>query len=298
MNDIFIVGCGDIGGRLARRLIDDSRSVAALARSEASADRLREFGVEPVAGDLDRAGELGPLPISGKVVFYFAPPPTRGENDPRMAAFLGAVGDEKPRKVIYLSTSGVYGDRGGDWVDEETPPNPQTARAKRRIDAETRLREWGREHGVPVVVVRVGGIYGPGRLPLARLRRGEPLLREAECGYTNRIHADDLVSVCIAAAERGGADRVYNVSDGRPGNMTGYFKAVAAHAGLPIPEEIPLTEAKAQLSEGMLSYLLESRRMDNRRMVEELKVTLGYPDLEAGLKAIAFDKEGDDDTAE
>ena len=284
MNEIFIVGCGDIGGRLARRLIGGGHAVSALARSEASAARLRELGVEPVAGDLDRPDDLRPLPIGGRVLFYFAPPPTRGESDPRMAAFLAAVGDGKPEKVIYLSISGVYGDRGGDWVDEESPPNPQTARAKRRIDAENRVREWGRNHAVPVVLLRVGGIYGPGRLPLERLRRGEPLLREAECGYTNRIHAEDLVSVCLAAAERGGADRIYNVSDGRPGNMTGYFKAVAAHAGLPVPEEIPLVGAKGRLSEGMLSYLLESRRMDNRRMVEELKVVLRYPDLESGLK--------------
>lgn len=284
---LFIAGCGDIGGRLARRAIAEGVSVSALARSDTSIERLRMIGVEPLPGDLDDPNTLDLSPLSGKTVLYFVPPPTRGDDDPRMAAFTEALPtDTPPAKLIYLSTSGVYGDRGGEWVDEETPPNPQTPRAKRRIDAETRLRAWGREHGVPVVVLRVGGIYGPDRLPLARLKRGEPLLREAECGYTNRIHAEDLVTTCLAAAERGAADRIYNISDGHPGTMTAYFKAIAEHFGLPRPEEIPLEEAKRRLTSGMLSYLLESRRMDNRRMVEELGVTLRYSDLSTGLNDI------------
>ncbi len=283
----FIVGCGDIGGRLARRLVADGERVGALARSEASVERLQGLGVEPLAGDLDDPASLDLSALSGATLFYFVPPPIRGEEDPRMGAFLTALDDAAPpTKVVYLSTSGVYGDRAGGWVDEDTPPNPQTPRAKRRLDAENRLRAWGRAHSVPMVVLRVGGIYGPGRLPLERLRRGEPLLREAECGYTNRIHAEDLVATCLAAAERGAADRLYNVSDGRPGNMSAYFKAIAEHFALPAPEELPLEEAKARLSPGMLSYLMESRRMENRRMVEELGVRPRFADLETGLAAI------------
>ncbi len=283
MKPIFIVGCGDIGLRVARLWRARGAHVGALARSAASAERLRAEGIEPTPGDLDRPDSLRALPPVGAVVYYFAPPPAQGEEDARMRAFLAAIA-APPERVVYISTSGVYGDHGGAWVDEETPPSPTTDRARRRLDAEQTLRAWGRENKVPVVILRVGGIYGPGRWPLERLRKGTPVLREEECGYTNRIHADDLAAICVAAAERGGADRIYNVSDGRNGTMTQYFNAVADHFGLPRPPAVTMAEARQQLSPAMLSYLTESRRMDNQRLLKELEVTLRYPDLEAGLK--------------
>jgi nucleoside-diphosphate-sugar epimerase len=141
------------------------------------------------------------------------------------------------------------------------------------------------------MVLRVGGIYGPGRLPIERLQKNLPVLHEAECGYTNRIHADDLARICVAAAEYGSADRIYNVSDGQNGTMTQYFKAVAARLGLPQPREITLAEAHQQLSAAMLSYLTESRRMRNTRMLEELGITLQYPDLASGLAALDAEQE-------
>jgi nucleoside-diphosphate-sugar epimerase len=131
----------------------------------------------------------------------------------------------------------------------------------------------------------VAGIYGPGKLPLARLRRGEPTVRESEAPYTNRIHIDDLVRVCLAALARGGDGEVYNVSDGVPGNMTDYFNQVADWAGLPRPPQIPLAEATDRLSAGMLSYLQESRRLDSGKLRRELGVALRYPDLASGLAA-------------
>jgi len=292
LHPVFIVGCGQIGTLVAGRWRYRGARVSALARSPESASRLRGSGIRPVAGDLDRPECLRGLPLSGALVYYFAPPRPSGDQDSRMRAFTAALTVEPlPVRVVYISTSGVYGDARGGWVNEETPPNPGTDRARRRLDAESALRTWGEEHNVPVVILRVGGIYGPGRLPVGRIKKGLPVLREAESLYTNRIHADDLAQVCVAAAEKGRPDGIYNVTDGQNGTMTRYFNAVADTLGLPRPPAVSLEEAKEVMSAAMLSYLTESRRMDNRRMLEELGVTLRYPDLAAGLRDIDVEAE-------
>lgn len=291
MISVVIIGCGDIGRRVAALWRERGTPVIALARRPATAEALAALGITPIVGDLDAPESLMQLPTADALVYYFAPPPPRGSIDPRMGAFLATLSQGRaPRRIVYISTSGVYGDRRGEWVDETVAPNPQTDRARRRLDAENALRAWGREQGVEVVVLRVGGIYGPGRLPRERLAEGRPVLRETESGYTNRIHADDLAAACLAAAERGRAGAVYNVSDGQPGTMTGYFNAVADRLGLPRPPEISMAEARERLSPVMLSYLTESRRMDNRRMCEELGVRLRYPDLESGLTQAVADE--------
>lgn len=287
MQSVFIIGCGDIGGLVAGKWLEQGGNVTALARSEASAARLQGLGIKTVDGDLDRPGSLTNLPLGGGLVYYFAPPSPQHDGDPRMEHFLAALQPgQLPRRIVYISTSGVYGDTGGDWVTEESPANPQTARARRRLAAETTLRELGRAKGVEVIILRVGGIYGPGRLPLERLQKGLPVLNEAECGYTNRIHAEDLARICLAAAEKGRSDNIYNVTDGHPGNMTQYFYAVADAVGLPRPPALPMSEAKQQLSPAMLSYLTESRRMDNRKLLREFAISLEYPDLASGLAGV------------
>ena len=202
----------------------------------------------------------------------------------RMRNWLAALGTARPAKIVAISTTGVYGDVGGGWVTEDTPLAPKADRAWRRVDMETVLREWGRLHAVPVVVLRVPGIYSCERLPLERLRKGLPVLNEDEAGYTNRIHADDLAAVAVHAMQHAPADSVYNVTDGHPSTMTEYFNTIADHFGLPRPPQISLAEAKSQVSAGMLSYLLESRRISNARLLEELGVTLQYPELRAGLR--------------
>jgi len=248
---------------------------------------LRGFDIEPAMGNLDDADSLTKLPTKGKLVFYFAPPPGGGPIDGRMRMFCEAVDNgQTPEKVVYMSTSGVYGDCGGAWVTEATPVNPQTSRAQRRVDAETVLLEWGRVSGVPVVILRVTGIYGPGRLPLARLHQGHPVLSETESPPTNRIHADDLAAVCVAAAEKAADGDIFNVSDGRSGTMTGYFNAIADLLELPRLKQVSMEEAKQVMNPMMLSYLQEARRMDNRKMIAQLGVALQYPDLESGLKNI------------
>jgi len=286
--DALIVGCGDIGVRVARLVRADGRRVAAVARSPKSAQRMKGEGIEPVAADLDRPESLVGLPTAGRQIFYLAPPPGGGPVDTRMRNFCQALEQlQAPAKILYMSTSGVYGDCGGRQVDETTPVNPQTSRAKRRLDAETRLQEWGQANGVPIVILRVTGIYGPGRLPIARIRQGHPVLAEEDSPPTNRIHADDLAVVCVAAAQRAGDGEIYNVSDGQPGTMTGYFDAVADLLDLDRPPRVSLAEARQVMNPMMMSYLSESRRMNNHKMLRELAVELQYPDLEAGLKNIA-----------
>ena len=288
IEEVLIIGCGDMGVRVALLLQPTGCKVSGLARSEESAKRLRGFGIEPVRGNLDDAASLAKLPTAGKLVFYFASPPGGGPIDGRMRKFCQALPPgQLPDKVVYISTSGVYGDCGGEWVTEETPINPQTSRAKRRADAEATLQEWGKQYDVPVVILRVTGIYGPGRLPLARIHQGHPILHEEESPPTNRIHADDLAVVCVRAAEKGVAGDIFNVSDGRPGTMTQFFNAVSTIFDLPRLPQVDMIEAKKVMNPMMLSYLMETRRMDNRKMVEQLGVTLKHPDIESGLKNVA-----------
>ncbi len=283
---IFIIGCGDIGKRISALWQARGAGVQALARSPASAKQLELLGIAPVIGDLDQPESLTALPVAGALLYYLAPPPAQGDTDPRMRTLVEMLAvSPLPGRIIYISTTGVYGDNHGAWVTEDTPLQPRAARSKRRVDAESVLRTFGKDYGVPVIILRVPGIYGPGRLPIEAIKTRRPVLDENESGYTNRIHAQDLARVCVVAAERGRADAVYNVSDGHPSSMTGYFNQLADILGEPRPPVVSRAEAQRVLKPGMLSYLDESRRVDNRRMREELGVKLLYPTLEAGLRA-------------
>lgn len=232
------------------------------------------------------ADPLEPLVCADQAVFHFAPPPPEGEQDELTARVIAHFTRRgHPQRVVYISTTGVYGDCGGAWVDESWPPRPLTARSRRRLDAEQRLQDWAATSGGELVILRVAGIYGPDRLPLERIRAGQPVIAPEESPWSNRIHADDLVEICLAALERAPAGAIYNVSDGQPSTMTDYFDRIAAAAGLPLPPRIPLAAAAAQLSPAMLSYVQESRRLSNRKLLDELGLTLRYPTLAAGLAA-------------
>jgi nucleoside-diphosphate-sugar epimerase len=282
---MFIVGCGYLGRRVAAAERACGGRVHALARSADSAQVLRALGIESVCGDLDDPQSLAGLDVAGQGVYYFAPPPAAGVHDSRMGAFLAAVRPRSPRRIVYISTTGVYGDCQGEWVDETRAPNPGADRARRRLDAENQLRAFATRTACEVVILRVPGIYGPERLPLERLRKGLPLLREEEAPWSNRVHVDDLVAACLAAMDRGRAGAVYNVSDGHPSTMTDYFRRVAEALGLPRPPEVSRAEAGDRIDAGMLGYLAESKRIDNRRMREELGVVPRYPTLAEGLPA-------------
>lgn len=289
MNDVLIAGCGDIGRRVARLELARGRQVSATCRLPEQVPGLERLGLQPVLADFDQPGPVS-LPTAGAVVYYLVPPPGGGDVDARVRVFCGSVEPgEEPAKIVYISTSGVYGDTGAAWVTEATPPRPLTSRARRRLDAEQMLLAWGKGRGVPVIILRVTGIYGPGRFPLDRLRAGHPVLREEEAPFTNRIHADDLARVCLAAADRGDDGDIFNVSDGHPGTMTEYFNAVADCFGLPRPPQVTMEEARQVMHPLMLSYLGESRRLDNRRLREKLQVQLLYPSLTEGLRASRAD---------
>ena len=289
MSKVFISGFGDIGERVAQLHLQRRDSVVVLLRSQQKADELAASGIQAVVGDLDDAASLGDLPSKDSVLYHFAPPPPSGQTDIRLANVLAAVQDRLPKKVVLISTTAVYGDCHGQWVNETTVTQPQSDRGKRRLHGEQQLLDWSEHTGVPVVILRVGGIYGPHRLPVERLKQGLPILQEALSPYTNRIHEDDLAMICVAAADKAppnsNRSAIYNVSDGKPGTMSRYFKDIAQALGLPQPPEVDMETAKRELSAGMLSYLQESRRIDNSKLINELGVQLQYPDFVTGLAA-------------
>ena len=274
----LIVGCGDIGLRVARQLLERGIAVHGQVRSTASAQALSDAGIAPVIADLD-----APTPGAAEtyeLVFWFAPPPPSGDGDPRIRAWLA---QNSPKRIVYISTSGVYGDCGNRWIDETEPLKPQTPRGRRRVDAESALADHAERCGTEVVTLRVPGIYGPGRLPLERLRQGLPVIFENESPTTNRIHAEDLAAAAIAAAEHGQAGAAYNVSDGSPTTMTDYFCRCAALLGLPEPRRVSMMEARRTFTPAMLSFLEESKRLLTSRMRDELGFRPRYPDLASGL---------------
>lgn len=284
MPDFVIIGCGYVGERLSRVL---PGTVAALARSPARAAEIRDSGIEAACADLDALppGALLPVDTTGCVLFYLVPPPGTGAQDPRLRAALAAL-PGRPARIVYMSTTGVYGDAAGASVDEDHPPAPASDRARARVDAESTVRAWSEAAGSDWVILRVPGIYGPGRLPLERIRRGDPMIREAEAGPGNRIHVDDLVSACIAAGTSPrAANRVYNVGDGNHASTSEYFAAVARLAGLPAPPTVSREEARQRLSPATWSFLGDSRCVDTTRMQRELGVALRYRNLEDGIRA-------------
>ena len=287
---IVIVGCGDIGFRVAKIWKKQGKSVFGVARSEESLNALRQQHLHAVSADLDNLAtltEFGGRLCKQSLLYYFAPPPSKGIEDSRMANFLLSLNKNNlPKQIIYISTSGVYGDQQGRLVDEQTAPNPQVDRAKRRFHAEEQLIEYATNNtSVAVTILRVGGIYGPGRLPLQRLKDQIPLLHENLSPQTNRIHADDLAQVCVAAATEKSDGEIYNVSDGSNSNMTEYFNTIADFCNLPRPPLVDWEEAEEKISKGMLSYLKESRRMDNSKMINDLEIELIYSTLKDGLKS-------------
>ncbi len=282
MKPVLIVGCGYVGKRLIRQLPENS-VIHAVVRSDASSEALRKRGVDVLQQDLDR-DELK-LPSRNSELYYFAPPPTEGDTDPRMERFLASLSQTGlPARIVYISTSGVYGDCRGEWIDESQAIRPGTARGKRRADAERQLQAFMQSSGVPVVILRVPGIYGPGKLPLARLQQGLPLLRAEDAPYTNRIHVDDLVTACLAAMERGVPGGAYNVSDGHPSNMADYFNRIAAVFDLPPPPTVTREQARTELTRGMQSFMDESKRLKIDKLRDELGVKLQYDNLEMGLR--------------
>jgi nucleoside-diphosphate-sugar epimerase len=289
---VLVVGCGYVGRRLALRL-RERFDVSALVRTPARVAALAGDDIRATAIDLDRvrAGVSIPERLDQAAIVYLAPPPSTGESDLRLDRFL-QLATVPPRTFVYMSTTGVYGDADGDLVDEASPVRPRTDRARRRVSAEEMTRVWCNERRVRRIVLRVAGIYGPGRLPLDRLRRCEPVVRRAEAGVSNRIHVLDLVEACVAAITNPEARGVYNISDGASISSTEFIETVARIAGLPPPPQVSMEEAQLTFGDERLSFINEWRRVDNERMIRHLGVRLLYADVEEGVRQSLLEEEG------
>jgi nucleoside-diphosphate-sugar epimerase len=288
---ILIVGCGDVGLRVAARLPAHVRIIA-LTSSPQRAPQLQALGIAPVVGDLDDGESLHRLSGIAHRVLHLAPPASDNADhwwlDLRTKALLQALRRRSlPSQLVYGSTTGVYGDCAGDWVDEARATAAHTPRAHRRVDAEARVIQFGRS-GVSASVLRIPGIYAndrDGGTPRARLDKGTPVLLSEDDVYTNHIHAGDLARACIAALWRGRPQRVYNVTDDSSLKMGDYFDLAADLYGMPRPPRVSRATAQGQLPLMLLSFMGESRRLVNDRMKKELRVALGYPHVLDGLKA-------------
>ena len=288
---LLIVGCGDIGLRVVRLLRGRWRLLA-LTSNPARCAELRAAGVVPLVGNLDVPATLGRLAGLSDAVLHLAPPPAQGTVDTRTANLVAALARKpqslRTRCLVYASTSGVYGDCGGARFDETRAVNPATDRGRRRVDAEARLRAFGLSFGVRVALLRVPGIYALDRAggdPRERVARGSPVLVDGDDVFTNHIHADDLARACVAALHRGLPQRAVHVCDDSALLMGDYFDLAADLCGLPRPPRIAPEQARQQLSPLQLSFLGESRRLDNRRLKTELRLRLRYPTAEMGLLA-------------
>ena len=289
MERLLIIGCGDI----ARRAIPELRKryrLSALVRPSAEPNPLAAEKGQIISGDLDFPESLTRLAGAADRLVHLAPPEESGACDLRTRQLLAALGETRamlPRRFVYMSTSGVYGDCGGAWVDEDRPVHPETERAARRADAERAIAEWGGVHGIEIVILRAPGIYAAGRLPLDRLKRGTPVLCTEDDVYTNHIHADDLAAILVAAVERPGVAGTYNASDDTELKMGDWFDLVADRFGLERPRRVARAQAAGQIPPALLSFMRESRRLVNRRMKERLGITLAYPTVFEGMTRLA-----------
>lgn len=295
MHKILIIGCGDIAMRIARILHPRYR-LYGLVRNLSNLEKLRNAGITPVSGDLDHPHSLQKIAGLAQTILHLAPPPAAERtptsntppSDTRTRHLLAALSRGRlPQRLVYVSTSGVYGDCKGAMVDETRPASPHNPRAQLRVNAEKQIRSWAVNNHVRASILRVPGIYAADRLPTERLKKGTPAIMDAEDGYTNHIHADDLARCIMAAMLRGRANRVYHTVDDSNLKMSAYFDLVADACKLPHPPRISRTEAQGVLSPMLLSFMNESRRLKNVRMKQELKVVMRYPTVADTLKEIA-----------
>jgi hypothetical protein len=293
---ICIAGCGDVGKRIACRLIESgvkTTSILAQVRSRESQSILEAESFQAEMIDFDSLQEVEISKKYEKIhsLYYLVPPQKNGEIDLRSKAFLDYLkcnGFTKPskfvRRIVLISTTGVYGDCDGESVTEETPLNPTTERSQRRADMEKQWRCFADQNKMILSILRVPGIYSFSRLPRARLQTDTPVVNPDECGYTNRIHADDLAMICQAVMEKQISTDVYNVSDGEPGKLSQYLIDVANFLQLTPPTIVSLAEGHEKISTGMMSYITESRKIDNNKLLNTFNLKLAYSDYREGIQ--------------
>ncbi|MDR5742153.1 NAD-dependent epimerase/dehydratase family protein [Caballeronia sp. LZ029] len=322
---VLIVGCGDVGMRALPLLHARAGAprVIALTHHPERGGELRAAGATPISGDLDLRRSLGRLAGLARNVLHLAPPQRDGDSDRRTRALIAAL--RRPRRsvargakthwlhpdragktsfivpdglraatqrrsgpgtrFVYASTTGVYGDCAGAWIDETRPARPENERARRRVSAERQLRAAGVGSGWRVSIARIPGIYAANRLPVARIEKGMPALIDSDDVYTNHIHADDLAAILLRALARGRPQRVINASDDTDLRMADYFDRVADAYGLPRVPRVSRQEAEARLEPVTLSFMRESRRLSNARLKRELGYALRHPTVDDFLKS-------------
>ncbi|GHD77922.1 SDR family oxidoreductase [Vogesella fluminis] len=288
MRTLLIIGTGDIARRALPLLLPHWR-ILALTRRPETAAQWRQLGARPVPGDLDDARSLGRLAGLADAVLYTAPPPECGNTDPRMRKALSQLAKtgSLPQQIVYISTSGVYGNADGKLLDECAPLRPTSARAHRRVDAEHALRSFAIAHGSALTILRAPGIYAAERLPVTRLLNGTPLIDAAEDSIGNHIHADDLARLCAAALQQPhGGIRVYNACDSQPLPVGQWYDKLADTLGYPRAPRLPRDEVRRQVSPGLWSFLAESRRLSNARVLRELPGCIHYPTVDELLRRL------------
>ena len=285
LSRVLIAGFGDIGQRVAKQL-QATYAVSALIRNADKSAIAHDCGAMPAVADLADAASLAAVcDTRFDTVFHFAPPPASGDDDIHTANLIAVLTANPPKQLIYISTTGVYGDCGGEWVDEDTIPKPQSGRAVRRAWAENALQYWCLRNSVNCTILRAPGIYAAERLPLDRLRACTPAIIASEDGYSNHIHADDLANACVAAMSMTGFNTI-NVVDDSALKTGDYLDLVADHMGLPRPPRLARSDAEAAVSPMLRSFMRESRRIRNARMKALLGFRLRYPTVQDFLATL------------
>lgn len=291
---LLIIGCGDIALRVAP-LLNTRYRILGLCRNPKNFDKLRQHGIIPLSGDLDRPETLNNLAGNAQMVLHLAPPASHGIRDTRTANLLAALTRHLgkrhsraktlilPQRLVYISTSGVYGNCNGALIDETRRVNPGSGRALRRINAERQIRNWGIRNHVNISILRVPGIYAADRLPLKRLHDAAPVLSPEDDSYTNHIHASDLAQIICSAFRYAKHGRIYHACDDSHLKMGEYFDLVADRFDLSRPPRIRRNQVNGLISPAMLSYMDESRRLTNNRMKRELHINLYYPTVHEGI---------------
>lgn len=292
MAHALVLGCGYTGERLALRLLDDGHRVTGSTRRPERAEELRGTVVEPVLLDVSDPESLRELSgLSPDVVFYLVPPLRHADEPGReVGDVIDVLGRAPLDCFVYVSSTSVYGDRDGEWVDETDEPCPDSSTGRARLTAERTVLEKGWSRDARPRIARVAGIYGPGRTLRDAIADGRYHLVEGLDALSNRIHVDDLAAGLVAVWERGENGRVYNLVDDEPHRSADFARRVAEIAGLEI-ETLRAEEARERYSETRWARKAGSKRVSNRRLREELGVELEHPTWREGVPA-ALSAEG------
>lgn len=276
----LIVGCGYLGRRVGRLLAQKGERVFGTVRSEARARELTDWGVEPVTLDVLDPRSRQQLPDADRIVYCVgfdrsAGIPIREVYVEGLRNILEHLEGRGVRRLVYASSTGVYGQDDGGWVDEDSPTLPRHESGRACLDAENLARESGRDRGIGTVILRFSGLYGPGRIPRrAAVERGEPILGDPS-KFLNLVHIDDASRATVAALDHSSPGRTFLVSDDRPVERLEFYRLIAEHLSAPPPSFAPPGPGPEEAD----------KRISNRRMHAELRIALDFPDISTGVPA-------------